>query len=98
MKIDNNTYLKMQSDINAILPYYMVRKQVEKHEITESLMHDIWFTVYANTRWADNDPRIFRTESGERVLKYNPNLDLYPCNTNDITLSTALNKIRKELI
>jgi hypothetical protein len=98
MKIDRSTYLKMQADINIILPYYMVRYEVEKKEITEGLMHDIWFRVYANRAWADNDPRIFRTELGERLLRLDKDFDLYPCDTNDDTIGTALNKIRKEFL
>ena len=98
MKINKSTFLKMQSDINSILPYYMVRKQVELKEITEALMHDIWFTVYANRVWNNKDIRLFRGEFNERVLSFNANYELYPCNTNDTTISTALNKIHKQIL
>lgn len=98
MKIDNTTFLQMQADLNLILPFYMVRNQIELEEITEAMMHHIWFEAYANRTWADNDPKIYRDELGERILSKKENYDLYPCDTNDTTISTALNKIRKALL
>lgn len=55
---------------------------------------DVWKYIHAEIAYDDTHPRF---KGRTRQFKYNSEFELYPCGTNDATLTTALNKIVREL-
>ena len=97
MKIDKDTLIQMQTGMQAILPYYLAERKTTLKEMQGQawFLNDLWFNTYTNTvRDGVKDIRIYKDITGQRVLQHNQRQELYPCNTNDNTLATALNRIQ----
>ena len=90
MKVTGNDLLKMRADIKILVDYLTEGKGFKNPSITT--MHDVWFNVYANRRYEDSHPMVIKIE-GKRLLEQDKNFDLYPCDTNDNTIETALKAI-----
>ena len=95
MKIDNRTLENMQADIKVILD--LDGLQAKNLNVNE--LNYIWFVTWCNRTYPDTHPMVKKDIGGNRVLAFidRDNYDLYPCNTNDTTIYTALNKILKNL-
>ena len=92
MKIDEGTRKQMLTDVKAIIKY--LPYDLDNLEIWQK--HDIWFRTYANRKYPDNHPYIYK-KNGKRVLEQDLNYELYPCDTNDNTIETAINWIIKNI-
>ena len=97
MKVTPEVYSKMKSDIKVMLKVYFPYAETIPFEFFRiSDMHDIWFKTFVNRNYEDSHPMVKKRE-GKRVLSFDPNYELYPCDTNDNSIQTALIKIFKEL-
>ena len=95
MKVNNNTLEYMQKDIKTFITF----AGVDPKELNVNDLNNIWFHTYANRTYPDDHPMVKKDNNGVRILSYidRDNYDLYPCDTNDTTIYTALNKILKNL-
>ena len=95
MKIDKNTLQIMTNDIKVIIDH----KKLDVNLLDVNELNYLWFATYCNRTYSDDNKNVFKDSSGNRVLSYidRENYDLYPCNTNDNTIYTALNVILKTL-
>jgi hypothetical protein len=95
MKIDNKTLNNMQTDIKVILTFAGLQAKT----LNVNDLNNIWFMTWCNRTYPDNNPNVKKDINGQRILSFidRDNYDLYPCNTNDTTIYTALNKILKNL-
>ncbi len=95
MKIDNETLLIMQNDIKTLVGF--LKLDVNKLDVND--INNAWFLTWCNRTYDNNNRNVLKKENGERLLSFidRENYDLYPCNTNDTTIYTALNKILKNL-
>jgi hypothetical protein len=97
MKVTPEVYQKMKSDIKVILNIYFPYAETIPFEFFRiSDLHEIWFKVYANRKYEDSHPMV-QKKNGKRVLKLDESFEMYPCDTNDNSLQTALIKLFKEL-
>ena len=94
MKIDNKTLQIMQSDISAVVNHLNLNPK----DLNVYDLNNIWFATWCNRTYADDHVMVIKN-NGKRLLSFidRDNYDLYPCDTNDTTIFTALNKILKNL-
>jgi hypothetical protein len=102
LKVDNENLAKMQEDIEAFLPYFLKKNDVNLSDLSDKQMHYIWFHVYSNLTYPDNHPYVeaIIKDNGGRLLQFNPQRYddcMYPCGTDDHTLSSALKHIFKNI-
>jgi hypothetical protein len=95
MKIDNGTLKKMEEDIKVVLNYL----DLTPASLNVNDLNNVWFKTWCNRTYSDNNPNVIKDKNGKRILSFidRDNYDLYPCNTNDTTIYTALNKILTNL-
>jgi len=95
MKIDNKTLEQMQTDIKRVLFHF----NISAKEIDVNELNNIWFITWCNRTYPDNHTAVKKDKNNNRILSFidRDNNDLYPCDTNDTTIYTALNKILKNL-
>ena len=96
MKIDNLTLANMEQDIKTVIKN--TDFPVKISDLTVYDLNNIWFMTWCNRTYPDNHPMVIKI-NGQRILSFidRDEYDLYPCNTNDNTIFTALNKILKNL-
>jgi hypothetical protein len=84
----------MTNDIKVILSHYKIDPKI----LDVNDLNNIWFRTYMNRTYLDDNANVIKI-NGNRLLSYidRDNYDLYPCNTNDTTIYTALNVILKKL-
>lgn len=92
MKTSKKTLTQMQDNIKKFLD----QTGITLPEIYGPYMHQIWFKVYVCIKYDSENANVIKL-NGKRILPYDPNFELYPDNTNDTTLSTALKIIHKNL-
>ena len=95
MKIDIHTLSIMENDINTLIHYY----KIDIKKVTINEMNHIWFYTFANRTYLDDNANVKKDEKGVRILPFidREKYPLYPCNTNDATLFTALKAILTKL-
>jgi hypothetical protein len=95
MKVDNKTLEIMQTDIKQVLSFLGLQAK----DLNVNDLNNIWFMTWCNRTYPDNNGNVKKGASGQRILSYidRDNYELYPCDTNDTTIYTALNKILKNL-
>ena len=95
MKVDNKTLEIMQTDIKQVLSFLGLQAK----DLNVNDLNNIWFMTWCNRTYPDNNGNVKKDASGQRILSYidRDNYELYPCDTNDTTIYTALNKILKNL-
>lgn len=97
MKIDNKTLAKMEQDIKTVIQNTDIPVKIK--DMTVYDLNNIWFIAWCNRTYPDNHTMVKKDFSGQRILSFidRDDYDLYPCNSNDTTIFTALNKILKNL-
>ncbi len=60
---------------------------------TEGLMRRVWYKTYCFATYGDDNPNAYH--NGKRVFEQRDDVELYPCDSNDDTLLTALRAIFK---
>lgn len=90
MKVNDNIFQKMISDLRIIIKAYNI-DSLQYSELSVSDFFTIWHFVYSNRRYS-NDNRNVKFVDGKRILEQDNNFEYYPCDTNDNTLLTALKK------
>jgi len=80
--------------LNARFPEVLKEIQDKKGEVSTSNMWTIWHHICDEKRFDDNHPRF---KDRKRVLEFDWHFPLYPDDTNDVTLETALKKVFKML-
>ena len=58
---------------------------------------NIWSMVYFSVNYPDKNPNV-RKVRGVRLFVHDDSFELYPCNTNDDTLQTAVVKAVKQIL
>jgi hypothetical protein len=96
MKINENVYYKMKSDLRVIIKAYGL-SELKFTDLSISDFYTIWHFVYMNRRYSD-DNRNVKFINGKRLLSMDDNYVYYPCDTNDDTLLTGLKKAIKEIL
>ena len=97
MKVTKEVLEQMKSDIKTVLDYYLVVKP-KFEDLYKSDYFTIWSWVWMNRRYNDSNLNVRKGLDGKRLLEYNPDYEIYPCNTNDETLETALRSILEKLL
>ena len=98
MKIKKNNYQKILADIKTIWNSYdpIVQDQAKQYPRPLTVLNTLWMNAYNDRHYDNLHPRY--ANGVKRVLEYQPDIyDLYPDNSNDVTMSTALIKIGHEL-
>lgn len=93
MKIDKLTLDQMKNDIEVICKYFFPKGI---NELSIGNMHNIWFKTFANRKYDDLNGNVIFV-NGKRLLKQDDLYSLYPCDTNNNSLQTALILIFKQL-
>jgi hypothetical protein len=93
MKIDINTRQQMKNDIKVICDYFFPKGITE---LSIGNMHNVWFQTFCNRNYHETNGNVISIE-GKRLLDQDLNYEIYPCNSNDNSLQTALISIFKEL-
>lgn len=93
MKIDSIVRQKMKEDIAIMVNYFF---PIGISELSIGNMHNVWFKVFSNRKYDDKNPNVIFID-GVRLLSYDEHYELYPCDSNDNSLQTALISIFKEL-
>jgi hypothetical protein len=95
MKIDNLTLSKMEKDIKVVIDYLKLNPK----ELNVNDLNNLWFKTWCNRTYPDESKNVFKDISDKRILSFidRDDYDLYPCDTNDTTIYTGLNKILKNL-
>jgi hypothetical protein len=93
MKIDNLTLSKMEKDIKIVIDYL----KLSPKELNVNDLNNLWFKTWCNRTYTND--RVYKDIAGNRLLSFidRDDYDLYPCDTNDTTIYTGLNKILKNL-
>ena len=77
MKIDFNTRTKMKNDISIVINHFFPKGI---HELSIGNIWNIWFKTFENRRYPDNNPNVI-FDKGFRLLSFNSDYELYPCNS-----------------
>lgn len=96
MKISDNIFQKMKSDLAIIIKAYGL-SELKFGELKESDFYTLWHFVYCNRKYPESNKNV-RLVNGKRLLSLDINFEYYPCDTNDNTLGTALKKAIKEIL
>lgn len=94
MKIDSTTRNKMKEDLTTVVNYYFPHGKPS--ELSIGNMHTLWFKVFCNRKYEYNNGNVIKID-GKRLMELDFDFTLYPCDSNDNTLQTALISIFKEM-
>ena len=98
MKTKFETLQQMKRDLRAVINHIgYIRIYNAYKENPARVAFDLWNIVFVNRKYTTDNPNVIFVGSG-RLLSYMPNYELYPDNTNDNTLQTALLKVCNELL
>jgi hypothetical protein len=98
LKVSDRTLASMTSDMNAMVAALSperleaLRRRLEDPAKRVQALWEIWFAVCDDHRHDDAHPR-FTQLGQERVLPFDFDFPLYPDDTNDKTLTTALKAV-----
>ena len=100
MKVDFKHYQEMKAELKTLINHIgyikLYQYWVNNKQDRISLSHSLWHKVYCNKTYTADNPNVIMTRQG-RLLRYDPEFSMYPCNTNDDTLKTALIKAITEI-
>jgi len=97
MKVTKEVREQMKSDIKTVLDFYLPNYP-NYLDLSVRDYYTIWSWVWMNKKYDDSNGNVRFTKDGNRLFEYNPDFEIYPCNTNDKTLETALKSILFELL
>lgn len=66
-------------------------------QFTAGHLHDLWFRVWASVNYPDSNPNVVRDANGNRLFTHDETYELYPNDSNDTTLLTALKRAAKQM-
>ena len=105
MKVTNEVFQKMKSDIKAVMDFHNVSGTIGIY--SDDILLSIWHRTFQN-RYSQSmvkiagvevtNPNIDFKENGDRLLERDTKYELYPCGTNDSTLLTAVRKAVNEIV
>ena len=105
MKVQFNTLQAMRRDLKVVVDFLESgRSNPELQDDLHSayavkptqVAWRLWHIVFCNRQYPCDNPNVFFVGHG-RLLSYDPNFQMYPDDTNDKTLETALDKVCKEI-
>lgn len=88
---------KMQRWLDNYRRLYPQWEKVDPTKFEVGTLHTVWFRTWASVAYDNTNPNTAYDLSGVRLFKQDPDYNLYPYDTNDTTLGSALMAIRKEL-
>lgn len=74
-----------------------VKLSLSNSNLTVENVSDLWFRTWASIAYEDSNPNVIRDEKGQRLLEYNPDFELYPCNADDESMKSFYKRIYKSL-
>lgn len=98
MKVKPETLKMMAENIRTYLSarFPAVLEDIKKDpsKVSTAEMWTIWHHITDEIRFSDDHPRF---QNRKRIFNFNFDFPLYPDDTNDATLETALKKVMKML-
>lgn len=96
MKVSKETYKRIRDDMEQVINRRCSRSMVASGLVggvnkPSVIAHSLWSQICYDRMNNDNHPA-FSEHGRQRVLQYQPDFDMYPDDTNDKTLGTALVK------
>ena len=97
MKVKFNTLQQMRRDIKVVAEHYGYMECLRLFNADSvCTAHWLWNKVFMNRSYSSDNPNVVLLQSG-RLLKYEPDFEMYPDGTNDDTLKTALVKVCRQI-
>lgn len=91
MKVDKKTLIEISKKFKLVIKHFKL-DIVEKP--TDTDLWRMWHWIHEEIAYDNSHPRF---DDHKRIFEYDPNHSLYPCDTNDKTMTTALRKAYKLL-
>ena len=106
MKVKFNTLQAIRRDFQVLVAFlehgrgdpelhHDLHKMYKENKVSTAFQ--LWHSNYANRQYPSDNPNVYFT-FGSRLLPYNPDFQMYPDDTNDDTLKTALLKVCDEIL
>ena len=95
MKIDKDTLATMQDNCLKVWNRLIEIYPDIQGKLNEKTANDLWFRTWSSVAYPDTNPNVIKDADGKRILEFNPDYDLYPCDSDDKTMQAALNRIYK---
>ncbi len=97
MKIDKVTFEAMRRSMQTTYTHLCTMRPANSNiEFTDSLLNELWYLTWMSIAYESSNPNVLCNDQG-RLFCHNPQAELYPCGTDDVTLTTALRRIGKTL-
>jgi hypothetical protein len=84
MKIDKSTLSTMEQDLIIVANHL----KLTLSELNTNDINNLWFYVYCNRNYNTENHNVIKINE-VRLLSQINDFELYPCNTNDISIYTA---------
>ena len=100
MKVTKDVYVDIEQRVSKALPYLLPKDKgtITIDRFTDSDLMHVWFRTATSASFDDTNPNVLRDADGKRLFEYDFNYPLYPCDTNDITMQTAIRKAIKSYL
>ena len=66
MKIDNQTFARVESDINTIIDHL----KIDRNILTDHDVNQIWFITWCNRTYNDDHKAIIKDTNGNRLFAW----------------------------
>ena len=99
MKVDKVTYTRIVSNLETIIDYFGksdILVMFEDDNVNTAFM--LWHKLFCCKTYDTENPNVLKAEDGSRYFLLDDTWTLYPCNTNDDTIKTAIVKAVKEVL
>ena len=99
MKINAQARRSMKSDLLTVVNHYGFISMFQAYTADKvNIAFKLWQKVHMNRAYSSDNPNVILVNKyAGRLLPYTPDFELYPCNTNDDTLKTALVKVLNDI-
>lgn len=100
MKVTKDVYSDIEEKVSIVLPYLLPKDKgaITIDRFTNSDLMHVWFRAATSVSFDDTNPNVLRDANGKRLFEYDFNYPLYPCDTNDTTMVTAIRKAVKNYL
>jgi len=93
MKVNKQIFNQLKSQLETLVEHLgFEQTQQQYHQEKVGTAFWLWHKLYMCISYPDDNPNVFRKADHSRLFKQDASFVLYPCDTNDDTLLTALVK------
>lgn len=99
MKIDRVNLKKMEYAVSMVWTKLCAdapQFEPKPRELKAGDLQYLWFKAWSSVAYPDDNPNVIM-ENGKRLLAYDPGFQLYPCNSSDAHVLTAMKAIVRSL-